>query len=65
MPTSFTPAPPLTRNLARRNPLTRATSGVRALIARRSTDNATRQGAPIVVAVGVGWSIHLFNREVP
>lgn len=63
----LTLAPLWVRDVALWNPFAWATNGVRALFTGHFTDGVVWEGGAIMVlacAVSVGWSIHLFNREV-
>jgi ABC-2 type transport system permease protein len=60
-------APVWLQTLALGNPFAWATDGLRALFAGNLTDSAVWLGAVIMIvacAASVGWSAHLFNREV-
>jgi ABC-2 type transport system permease protein len=60
-------APLWVQNVALWNPFAWATNGLRALISGHFSDPAVWKGAVIVVVacvLSVGWSSHLFNREV-
>jgi ABC-2 type transport system permease protein len=63
----LTLAPLWVQKVALWNPFAWSTAGLRALFIGHLTDNVIWQGSAIMIvacAVSVGWSIHLFNREV-
>jgi ABC-2 type transport system permease protein len=60
-------APLWVQNVALWNPFAWATDGLRALFSGHLTDHVVWQGTVIMIAAcaaSVGWSAHLFNREV-
>lgn len=63
----LTLAPVWVQQVALWNPFAWATDGLRALFTGHFTDSAVWQGAAVMVlacAISVGWSVHLFHREV-